>query len=476
MDRYDRQLKIWGQLGQFKLNEAKIGILSAHTPFLQELLKNLVLMGVSNFNWYDLSTTERDPQQDIYDVSVNHKQPLFYVDNLQDSLNTLHPNEVHLNNCSTLTDLINKSNTIVTFNINKQDPFKNIPNTRNIPIYTVFHRGFCGYIKLKLNEPHFIVNPHNEYTISDLRLDNPWTELKQLMDTAFCLPNHTNSTDNTDVFRWSQLPYAVILYKLLHETDAKISNVKQLKENLDSIYINQWNPDGIYDLNYTEAKRFAHLAFSKHKYDSFINKLHDELLSIPIEGKDNDDTYRPLMDQYNNDINKLLHMLKNFCQDDANRLPLQGQLPDMESSTDNYNKLCETFNNYQKNYLNSFQKFVAEIGEKNERLQVENLELIPFFIKNLRHLVIMRSDNVTNTYTDSNSSLYSELLMLQQCPTAKIEDSTFKTQLNATQTYSTIAYLAALTAQETMKIITHQFIPNKLFVYDSLNANNIQSI
>lgn len=450
MDRYDRQVKIWHQWGQQRLNDAKIGVLSTHNAFLQELLKNLTLMGVHSFYWYTLTSTTfaTSTKTELHDVSVANStsSSLFYTENLLHSLNNLHPMDVHLINCSTIDELVEQSDIIVAFNVNNTNWQKYL-SRKKVPIYNVFHRGMCGYIKLQLCEPHFILDPHNEHILPDLRLDIPWEGLKSLMETQF------NDED------WSQLPYAIILYKLLHDPTVPTNNVEQLREALGSTYINEWNPDGIYDLNFNEAKRFAHLAFNKQKNVTFIQKLHNELLTW--------DKDLHFTDPYNNDINQFLHLFRSFCKDDPTNLPLHGQLPDMESSTSTYNKIVKEYNNYQTHYLQSFQQFVTNVCHDT----TYNMSLIPIFIKNLRNITIMHPEPPQSRI----SNLYSQLLTLQKNPHASVFQD-LSPHLSVKQTYPTMTYLAALTAQEMMKIITHQFIPNRLFIYDSLNPHNIESI
>lgn len=51
MERYDRQLRLWGPLGQDNLNQARVCVLGPATPLLQEIAKNLVLAGISSLTW-----------------------------------------------------------------------------------------------------------------------------------------------------------------------------------------------------------------------------------------------------------------------------------------------------------------------------------------------------------------------------------------------------------------------------------------
>ena len=89
MDRYDRQLRLWGKSGQQQLESAHICIVGKETALLQETLKNLVLAGVSKFTWYcpDEETVKYET-----DGSSGPKQAtsLFYADIVSD-LNPLHP-------------------------------------------------------------------------------------------------------------------------------------------------------------------------------------------------------------------------------------------------------------------------------------------------------------------------------------------------------------------------------------------------
>ena len=97
MDRYDRQLRLWGKSGQQQLESAHVCIVGKETALLQETLKNLVLAGVSKFTW---CCPERETRKYEADGSSNSgpKQvtSLFYADIVSD-LNPLHPTgKVHI--------------------------------------------------------------------------------------------------------------------------------------------------------------------------------------------------------------------------------------------------------------------------------------------------------------------------------------------------------------------------------------------
>ena len=51
MERYDRQLRLWGALGQDSLNRSRVCVVGPATPLLQEVFKNLVLAGISSLTW-----------------------------------------------------------------------------------------------------------------------------------------------------------------------------------------------------------------------------------------------------------------------------------------------------------------------------------------------------------------------------------------------------------------------------------------
>ena len=64
--RYDRQLRLWGTLGQMAIENVKMGVLGSNST-AGEVLKNLVLPGIGSYEIVDDAlVTERDLGNNFY--------------------------------------------------------------------------------------------------------------------------------------------------------------------------------------------------------------------------------------------------------------------------------------------------------------------------------------------------------------------------------------------------------------------------
>ncbi|CAH8581574.1 unnamed protein product [Heterobilharzia americana] len=69
--RYDRQLRLWGDHGQYALEHAKVCLLRAGA-LGAEILKNLVLPGIGSFTIVDDSSVTEDDLGSNFFLSENH--------------------------------------------------------------------------------------------------------------------------------------------------------------------------------------------------------------------------------------------------------------------------------------------------------------------------------------------------------------------------------------------------------------------
>ncbi len=78
----------------------------------------------------------------------------------------------------------------------------------NIPLMIVRTYGLLGYIRLQIGE-HSIIESHPDNVFEDLRLDQPFPQLKEFMDSQDFQAMNKNEYLHT--------PYVVILYKYLED-------------------------------------------------------------------------------------------------------------------------------------------------------------------------------------------------------------------------------------------------------------------
>lgn len=451
LSRYDRQLRLWGSLGQTLLDKAHICIIGPNGALLQETLRNLVLLGVSNFTWHELKRCNSDGED------------LFYKDTLRD-IGLLRPDEININFVSATLKIDDYSNFNLIIQLQVSDNQIKSISTNVPPILTAKTSSFYGYVKLKLIEPHMVLDPHNEYPKPDLRIADPWPELKEYMESYTIDIDHANA-----------YPYNVLLYKVLEHLNGKNMgiNTKSIKQGLKDLCGPQLINNHYYEgLNYLEAQRFAFRATSKQEHEQFLTRLDENILPYVLEQQDKNKG--KWSEPMNRQICMLLVELSQYMKEEDLPLPLQGDYPDMECDHNEYQKLKRIYDHFRTSYLNGFVDRVHKIDQSITR------EVLEIFCKTVMDINIIKPvDNDTNNNGSGaeTSELYEILSGTDPLHSTTRRCGKFKSIMSKSTLFSTEVFIAGLVSQEAIKLITHQFIPiDNTFIYDGLTGEHTKTI
>ncbi|CAI9615860.1 unnamed protein product [Staurois parvus] len=183
--KYDRQLRLWGDHGQEALESAHVCLINA-TATGTEILKNLVLPGIGSFTIVDGNEVRGE------DVGNN-----FFLTR----------SNIGKSRAETAMELLQELNEDVTGNFVSQHPdhlldgdpsFFNkftlviatqLPESTllclaetlwnaNIPLVICRAYGFVGYMRIIVKE-HTVIESHPDNALEDLRLDQPFSELRE---------------------------------------------------------------------------------------------------------------------------------------------------------------------------------------------------------------------------------------------------------------------------------------------------------
>lgn len=448
MDRYDRQLRLWGNQGQLLLSQAHICIIGPQTSLLQEILKNLALVGVSNYTWF-------------HDDDDIVGETLFYKD-LPKELNVLNPQGVNIieypkekaNTMSTWTSF-----SIIVITGKLEIPVTMLNNKLEMPpVIIAYTKGLYGYLFSKIFEPHFIIESHPDYEIPNLRIDCPWDQLCTFMDSI--------KYKELNEVEFSQLPYVVLLYKVMEEIDSSTNVTSNLlKDKLINWYIKEINPDGINDLNYIEAMRLSHLAISSKQYMKDLNNLITYSSQYLKHNSGNQGK-----NEFNEQFALLLDSLKDYLNTNDDEIMVNGKLPDMESSTRFYNALQ---NEYEKKAQSDLSNFTRIVHEKSRSVPGD---IINKFCLNVKHLKCVKpTDHSINDFI-TDESFTDEYPILQTLLDFEKGSDVQRTPTNeaffVTMSYPTASFMGGLVSEEIIKFVTHQYVPvDNVIVYDGLNNN-----
>ena len=220
--KYDRQLRLWGNHGQNRLESSRVCLINASTVGT-ETLKSIVLPGVGYFTIIDDNcVTEEDVANNFFlpNDSIGENRAKVASSNLCE----LNPDVIgdYLGESidiilSNRPEYLKTFNLVIASNLN-ENTVKKLGEylwNENVPFIILKSYGFIGYMRIVSNE-HKIVEAHPDNVIPDLRLDKPFEELVQ-----FC---NSIDLDNLKDADHSHIPYLIILYKYLQIWKSQVMN------------------------------------------------------------------------------------------------------------------------------------------------------------------------------------------------------------------------------------------------------------
>lgn len=417
MDRYDRQVRIWGAEAQAELECARVGIFGRNLgdPLLQEVVKNLGLAGLGNLTLVirDFGTVDNGG----------------FFEDLSEVLDGL-ATKIEVMSWEEFLDGYRACSVVVTLNVEDPQEIYRIVAKRQEPLASAVVKGRSGLFQLvSLKEPHYILNTHPDYSIPYLRLDNPWPELEEFLE-SFDIVGLANGE------LLSQVPYPVILYHVLKfRPEGNVWGSKDVRQKIDELF-----PDQLDCLNVIEAKRSAHLALRTEEDE------HREIM-VTVEGLCRETIGREeWFDPCNRKLAVLCHCLKDYLS--CNPTPVPRSLPDMESNTEIYGQLRFLFNSRHERDLANFMVTVPGIASPYGISEASVKE----FFSNLNFLGCIRTCRLHEQFGKDHGFE----TLLEKAAEPNLSFISFHSS----------CFIGGLVSQEVIKLITHQYVPiNNLYEY-----------
>lgn len=514
--KYDRQLRLWGDHGQEALESAHVCLINA-TATGTEILKNLVLPGIGSFTIVDGNVVSGE------DVGNN-----FF----------LHKGSIGKCRAQTTMEQLQELNEDVTGNFISEDPNQLLDNdpsfffkftiviatqlsestllrlaetlwNSNIPLLICRTYGFVGYMRIIVKE-HTVIESHPDNALEDLRLDLPFTELRehlQLYDL-----DHMERKDH------SHTPWIIVVAKFLEkwrrENAGHIPKSYKEKEAFRDL-LRQGvlkNENGVPEdeENFEEAVKNVNTALNTTKVPSNIEDIF------------NDDRCTNITPQSSN-FWILARAVKEFTASEGKgNLPLRGTIPDMIADSDKFIKLQNVYREKAKNDAATVENYVSKllqsIGRPPESISEKEIRL---FCRNCAFLRFVRCGSLAEEY-GMDTAKKDDIVSFMENPDNEIVfylmlravdrfykqhgrypgvynyqvDSDFgklKTCLNgflqeyglslsvkddyiqefcrygAAEPHTIASFLGGAAAQEAIKIITKQFVIfNNTFIYNAM--------
>uniref|UniRef100_A0A914GWU2 Uncharacterized protein n=1 Tax=Globodera rostochiensis TaxID=31243 RepID=A0A914GWU2_GLORO len=189
--RYDRQIRLWGDDGQLSIQQARICVFGSNA-LAAEILKSLVLAGIEE----SALGTNRGECLVKFLKELNHSvhgqyHPLSFGEFRRQDFQMLMQFSLVIGTCLS----VNEARQLDQFLFEHGIPF----------VYTSIC-GMLGYLRLSFRE-HYIWNSHAENSAYDLRLDSPFPELLKLANET--------QLDSMTHEQHSHTPYLLLYLKAL---------------------------------------------------------------------------------------------------------------------------------------------------------------------------------------------------------------------------------------------------------------------
>lgn len=514
--KYDRQLRLWGDHGQEALENAHVCLINA-TASGTEILKNLVLPGIGAFTIVDGNKVSGE------DVGNN-----FFLTN----------NSIGKNRAQAATELLQELNSDVSGNFVEESPDKlldndpeffhrfslvisvHLPESTCLRLATVLWEagvpflacrtyGLVGYMRLAAKE-HTVVESHPDNALEDLRLDQPFTELKHHVE-AYDL-------DNMKKKDHSHTPWIIVVAKYLEKWYSEHNS--QLPKNYkEKEAFRQLIREGILknengtpedEENFGEAIKNVNTVLNPTKISSAVEDIFN------MEQCEN-------ITSQSSSFWVMARGVRDFVRNEGSgNLPVRGTIPDMIADSDKFIKLQNVFREKAKKDAAVVSKHVESllhsVGKPPESISEQEIKL---FCKNAAFLRVVRCRSLAEEYSvdtfnkdeitscmdspDSEMVLYlmlrsverfyqqhsrypgvynyqveEDINKLKLCVNSLLQEYSLNVNVKddyihefcrygTAEPHTVAAFLGGSAAQEAIKIITHQFVPfNNTFIYNAM--------
>uniref|UniRef100_A0A667WUF9 NEDD8-activating enzyme E1 regulatory subunit n=1 Tax=Myripristis murdjan TaxID=586833 RepID=A0A667WUF9_9TELE len=495
--RYDRQLRLWGDHGQEALENAHVCLINA-TATGTETLKNLVLPGIGAFTIVDGHTVSGE------DVGNN-----FFLSS----------SSIGKNRAQAATELLQELNSDVSGNFVEENPDKLLDNdpeffhrftlvigvqlpestclrlgsvlwSASVPFLVCKTYGLIGYMRLVVKE-HTVIESHPDNALEDLRLDQPFAELK----------SHIQSYDLESMEKkdHSHTPWIIIVAKYLEKWLSE-HNSQPPKNYKEKEAFRQLIRQGILkndndvpedEENFEEAVKNVNTALNPTKIPTAVEDLINSEQCSNITSQ-------------SASFWVMLRAIKEFIQSEGNgSLPVRGTIPDMIADSQKFINLqnvhcrftfciSDCFIVIGKNA--SFLRVVCcrSLAEEYSVDSVNKDEITSYMDSPDSEMVLYLMLRAVDRFYQQHSrypgvynyQVEEDISKLKLCVNSLLQEYSLNVNIKddyihefcrygAAEPHTVAAFLGGSAAQEVIKIISHQFVPfNNTFIYNAMSQTS----
>uniref|UniRef100_A0A8C6CRB3 NEDD8-activating enzyme E1 regulatory subunit n=1 Tax=Moschus moschiferus TaxID=68415 RepID=A0A8C6CRB3_MOSMO len=489
--KYDRQLRLWGDHGQEALESAHVCLINA-TATGTEILKNLVLPGIGSFTIIDGNQVSGEDAGNNFFLqrsSIGKNRAQAAMEFLQELNNDVSGSFVE-ESPEKLLDNDPSFFCRFTIVVATQLPESTLLRLADvlwnsqIPLLICRTYGLVGYMRIIIKE-HPVIESHPDNALEDLRLDKPFPELRDHFQSYDL--DHMEKKDH------SHTPWIVIVAKYLaqwySETNGRIPKTYKEKEDFRDL-IRQ----GI-------LKNENGAPEDEENFEEAIKNVNTALNTTQIPGS--------IEDIFNDDrcinITKqtptfwiLARALKEFvAKEGQGNLPVRGTIPDMIADSGKYIKLQNVYGEKAKKDAaavgNHVAKLLQSIGQAPESISEKELKLLFSSMDNpdneiVLYLMLRAVDRFHKQHGRypgvSNYQVEEDIGKLKSCLTGFLQEHGLSVMVKddyvhefcrygAAEPHTIAAFLGGAAAQEVIKIITKQFVIfNNTYIYSGMSQTS----
>ncbi|OBS72625.1 hypothetical protein A6R68_12798 [Neotoma lepida] len=231
--KYDRQLRLWGDHGQEALESAHVCLINA-TATGTEILKNLVLPGIGSFTIIDGNQVSGEDAGNNFflqksSIGKNRAQAAMeFLQELNSDVSGSFVEESPENLLDNDPSFFCRFTVVVATQLLESTLLRlaDVLWNSQIPLLICRTYGLVGYMRIIIKE-HPVIESHPDNALEDLRLDKPFPELREHFQSYDL--EHMEKKDH------SHTPWIVIIAKYLaqwySETNGRIPKSYKEKED-----------------------------------------------------------------------------------------------------------------------------------------------------------------------------------------------------------------------------------------------------
>lgn len=403
-NKYDRQLRLWGANGQAALAAARILVLNA-SGTASETLKNLVLPGIGFFCVVDAGSVEpRDLGRNFFLSEEHVGQPravamtemlLEMNEDVRGDARVCEPLSLFEQTPNVLQQ---ESWSLVIATQMSGSELRRVADAcweTRVPLLVARTVGLLGYLRVQVRS-HEIVESKPVAEFPDLRLAQPWAELREFFD-GFDLASLDDRAHR-------HVPFVVIQYKALQEYTREHGHAptqfRERKAFREMIRAASRNYD--MEVNFQEACDSA-------ATNCQVRPLPGEVLALCAAAAD--EALAPAA----SDFQVMVAALGDFVENEGGGSvgPLNGSLPDMTSDTEPYVRLQGIYAEKARQDMAAFRVHLARrLASAGRAADTIAEDAVARFCKNAANLRSVETSRIS-AELEPESTLHLEPIAMQ---------------------------------------------------------------